>query len=512
MFYTYDYQSQNWLCLKQDVYQPLFIPFLPSSKMGWCSVHKKWEPCIRTDKGKLYFLCGKPIRSQFATIEKWTISSVETEINDLRELVRLKVNLVYTTLEDGSKRYYYEYKIFSFFMKTGAVVSYESSEALKKVNINLPATVTKDLQAKLMLYAKKNFGTGYSNSSPKSGIEALSDYVTCPACPQMSDLRHFLGNAFTRIVDRKSQNPYQAVCNAIHVKPFKRMRRIFDKNPLALPLYAVLKSWGFRDVNVMTKFLEDDELCKTYFRDIEYDWKSKRIVAKDESHTGRLFYALRDEAKDIITIVSRWAAESLMIQNEKITMNHLIKAMKDGYHNFFDAAQMYYSRGVAIPEALRDRIRKECFTQAVHDELVRVFPDTFGLWDDGPKGNVEIPYLQSDKILETEITDVYGRPYKFILPKDTDELYNLGQVMHNCVGYCYKKATIKRNSIIVGLANEQMFIACIQIETDSMSIVQAKGICNSKLSMDIRQLIIKWAYERGIGINTSDIISRGYYR
>ena len=56
MFYTYDYQSQNWLCLKQDVYQPLFIPFLPSSKMGWCSVHKKWEPCIRTDKGKLYFV------------------------------------------------------------------------------------------------------------------------------------------------------------------------------------------------------------------------------------------------------------------------------------------------------------------------------------------------------------------------------------------------------------------------------------------------------------------------
>ena len=109
----------------------------------------------------------------------------------------------------------------------------------------------------------------------------------------------------------------------------------------------------------MTKFLEDDELCKTYFRNIEYDWKSKRIVAKDESYTGRLFYALRDEAKDIITIVSRWAAESLMIQNEKITMNHLIKAMKDGYHNFFDAAQMYYSRGVAIPEALRDRIRKE---------------------------------------------------------------------------------------------------------------------------------------------------------
>ena len=94
-------------------------------------------------------MCGKPIRSQFATIEKWTISSVETEINELRELVRLKVNLVYTTLEDGSKRYYYEYKIFSFFMKTGAVVSYESSEALKKVNINLPAAVTKDIQGKL---------------------------------------------------------------------------------------------------------------------------------------------------------------------------------------------------------------------------------------------------------------------------------------------------------------------------------------------------------------------------
>ena len=511
MFYTYDYQSQNWLCLKQDVYQPLFIPFLPETKRGWCSVHKKWEPCIRTATGQLYFVCGKPIRSQFASIDKWTISSVETKIEELRELIQLKVNLVYATFEDNSKRYFYEYKIFSFYMKTGAVISYESSENIKHVKINLPAAVTKDIQAKLQSYAKKIFGTGYSNSSPKSGIEALSDYVTCPACPQMSDLRHFLGKKYTRIVDRKSQNPYQEVCNAIHIKPFKRMRRIFDKNPLALPVYAVLKSWGFRDVNVMTKFLEDAELCKMYFSDIEYDWESKRIVAKDENYRGPMFYAVRADAKDIITIVGRWAAESLLVQNEKITMNHLIKAMKDGHHNFFDAAQMYYSRGIAIPEALKDRIKKECFTQAVHDELVRVFPDTFSLWDEGPKGNIEIPYLQSDKILETEIFDAQGCAYRFILPKNTDELYNLGKAMHNCVGYCYRQSAIRRSCIIVGLAYGPQFIACIQIDTSTMCIVQAKGICNGKLRGIPRQLIINWACERGMGIKTKDLIQSCLY-
>ena len=515
MFYTYDYHSQNWLKLKQDVYQPLFIPFSNTNKKGWCSVHKKWETCVKTNNGGLYFLCGQKIHSGFATVDRWTISSVETTVDELRELVRLKVNLVYTCLEDKEKRYLYEYKTFAFYMKTGAVVPYESCENVKSVNINLPDSITKDIQAKLQSFSKKIFGTGYKNSSPKSGIAFLSDYVVCPACPQVADLKHFLGAAFDRVVDRKSKNPYEDVCNYIHVKPFKRMRRIFDKNPLALPVYSVLKTWGFTDVNVMTKFLEDIELCQTYFKNIEYDRHTKRIVSKDENHRSALFFTVNDNAKDIITIVSRWVAESLTIQNEKITMNHLIKAMKDDYHNFFDAAQMYYSRAAAIPEALKSRIQKECFTNEIHDALVQVFPDTFGSYH-YDNSNKEIPYIESDKILEASISVYNGISFDFVLPKDTDELYTLGQRMHNCVGWCYRGDALSRSSIIVGVKlvqNEQeAYIACIEINAKDMAIVQAKGVCNSRIKPDFQAVIIKWAMERNLRIQTHDLYcSRGMF-
>ena len=515
LFYTYDYCSQNWLRLKQEVYQPLFIPFSNTKKMGWCSVHKKWETCVKTKKGNLYFMCGQKILAGFATVNQWTISSVETTVDELRELVRLKVNLVYTYLQGKEKRYLYEYKTFAFYMKTGAVVSYESCEGVKRVNVKLPVSITKDIQAKLQSFSNKIFGIAYKNSSPKSGIDSLTDYVVCPACPQVADLKHFLGNAFDRVVDRKSKNPYEDVCNYIHVKPFKRMRRIFDKNPLGLPIYSVLKTWGFSDVNVMTKFLEDVELCNTYFKNIQYDWHTKRIVTKDENFMGSLFYAINDNAKDIITVVGRWTSESLKLQNEKITMNHLIKAMKDGYHNFFDAAQMYYSRAAAIPEALKNRIQRECFTNEVHDALVQVFPDTFGFFKTD-RSNKEIPYVEADKKLEASISVYNGVSFDFVLPKDTDELYTLGERMHNCVGWCYREKALNRSSIIVGVKyvqnGQEANIACIEINTKYMAIVQAKGVCNSRIRLDFQPVIIKWAMERNLQIHTHDLYSsRGMF-
>ena len=502
MYYTYNYKNQKWISSDADIYQPLFTPFSVKQKKAWCSVHKKWEACGKALNGKLFYECGCPIPSQFASVNNWTISKVETTEIPARDMVKLRVDLVLTSVSaDGKKSYSYAYKTWAFYMKTGAIVPYESSEFLKKYRINLPESITAEVQALFSDYAKKLYGTGYTNSSCKKGVPALSDYVICPACPQVSDLQHFLGKQFTQIVDRKSSNPYQDICSYIHIKPFKRMRRIFDKNPLALPVYGVLKQWGFKDVNVMTKFLEDADLCQTYFKNIQYDTKSKRITMNDEDRHGDLFYFLNDYAKDIVTTVNRWCTESFIIQDEKTTMNRLIKAMKDGYHNFFDAAQMYYSRGAAVPETLRGRIRRECFTRQVHDALVEVFPRTYiTKIEDGP-----IPYLESDKILNATEKDSYGNIYEFILPLDTNELYDLGEAMHNCVGTLYRNAALKRLSIIVGMKLNGKYQACIEIKTKDKEITQALGPCNRNLPAEIRNIIRKWALERDIGIATTHL-------
>ena len=128
----------------------------------------------------------------------------------------------------------------------------------------------------------------------------------------------------------------------------------------------------------------------------------------------------------------------------------------------------------------------------------------------------EIPYVEADKKLETSISVYNGVSFDFVLPKDTDELYTLGERMHNCVGWCYREKALNRSSIIVGVKyvknGQEANIACIEINTKYMAIVQAKGVCNSRIRLDFQPVIIKWAMERNLQIHTHDLYSsRGMF-
>ena len=68
---------------------------------------------------------------------------------------------------------------------------------------------------------------------------------------------------------------------------------------------------------------------------------------------------------------------------------------------------------------------------------------------------------------------LYGNIYEFILPLDTNELYDLGEAMHNCVGTLYRNAALKRLSIIVGMKLNGKYQACIEIKTKDKEITQA---------------------------------------
>ena len=495
MYYTYNYKSQKWNCSKDDIFFPLFIPFSLQQNKAWCPTHKQWETCNKNSIGKIYFQCGIPLQSPLVPINKWTLSKIEVIPIFTRNSVKIRADFIYTWLDGTARRYNYAYKILNLCMKTGSIVPYESDEWLENYSIDFPASVTNDIQEYLSKYAEKLLGKKIKNSSQKTGIDALNDFVICPACPQLADLQNFLGTEYNSIIDRKNLNPYQEVCNYIHIKPFKRMRRIFDNNPLALPIYGVLKYWGFSDVNVITPFLEDTELCNTYFQNIKYDNKTKRIVVVDRTVYSSFFYFRNDFANDAVTIINRWCTESLTIQSEKLTMNKLMKAMKDGYHTFFDAAQMYYSRGTAIPDTLKKRIKKECFSREIHDALVEAFPKTYK----APVNNEVIPYLDKDKILNAVLKDNQNTNYEFILPVDTNALYDLGTKMHNCVGLAYRQKALSRKSLIVGVKENGVYRACIEINTMLGTIVQALGICNKPLSPHMEIMIKKWSRERNIG-------------
>jgi len=502
LYYTYNFNKHKWNTSKEDIFLPLVTPFSLSRRKAWCSVHKQWETCAHAHDGKIYFSCGTPLQSQLASIHSWTLSKVQIIPEYSRKMLKVRSDYIYTNVNGTKKNYRYAYKIWTFFMSTGITSTYESEQTIAKVKDSLPEIIFNEIQSELSAIAEKTFDSKYTNISPKKDYEGLKDYVLCPACPQIADLQYFLGNNYSKIINRKNPNPYQDVCTFLHIKPFKRLRRIFDKNPLALPLYEVLKNWGFTDVNVMTKFLEDKTLCTNYFKTLKYDYKKRRIFMIDSDYKSNIFMCLGENNLDIVNIVNRWVKESLQVQSEKITMNHLIKAMNEGYTSFYDAAKMYYNRAAAIPPTLKDRIKKECFTIAVHDELIRVLPNTFK----EPLGNYPIEYTEADKNLETIIKDEEENIYEFILPKDTNQIFALGDAMHNCVGHCYRIPALNRGCTIVGVKINNIYSACIEIKNIMLhpEILQAKGVCNSRLKINVQKVIKKWASERNISCRTGD--------
>ena len=97
-----------------------------------------------------------------------------------------------------------------------------------------------------------------------------------------------------------------------------------------------------------------------------------------------------------------------------------------------------------------------------------------------------------------------GKPeyYFFILPKDTDELYEISTHMRNCVGYLYRDKCLSKESIIVVLIKDGKMKACIEIQKDPKDfhyyIRQALGPANAPINRIYYSAIEEWKNKHSI--------------
>ncbi|MCR4735199.1 MAG: hypothetical protein K5829_09370 [Treponema sp.] len=86
--------------------------------------------------------------------------------------------------------------------------------------------------------------------------------------------------------------------------------------------------------------------------------------------------------------------------------------------------------------------------------------------------------------------------YFFVLPKTTDELYEISTNMRNCVGYLYRDKVLSKSSIIVVLIRKNKMKACIEIIQDKKTfhyvIKQALGPGNAKINRRFFSAIEEW--------------------
>ena len=96
------------------------------------------------------------------------------------------------------------------------------------------------------------------------------------------------------------------------------------------------------------------------------------------------------------------------------------------------------------------------------------------------------------KIMSTGPEDAFF----FVLPKNTDELYEISTHMRNCVGYLYRNKVLKKTSIIAVLIKDNKMKACLEIKQDPRTfhykIVQGLGPGNSYINRRFYTAIEEW--------------------
>lgn len=411
---------------------------------------------------------------------QWAVSQVEIE-EDAGCRLKMDVDLAKVWVgPDGRKNYAHDWRSWILSMRDGRVSQISGRESL---DFKFPPDVAGVVQERLDSLAQKVFEHPFSRGKGKLDLEKIFDFVNYPNCPQMNRLQNFFRGRIREKISRDSENPYRDLCSLLAVRPFKKLRSLFDENPLAVPVFVVLKRWGFSDVNVVTKFLRNSAVIERYFSGIQLD--KGTIVCDVGRDAGFDFFRFREVDGNLVTLLEWWCAESIRKFGEKVSMNRLLDAMGGDSVDFMDGAKMFYSRRAAIPQALTERILRECFTSEVHAELLRIFPRYGGRTQ---QANRKIVYTPFEQLL-AEKDEKTG--LEFALPEDTDEIYKWGSRFHNCVGHCYSSSAADKRCTIVAMRQADNYLVCLELR--GRNIHQMKAPCNARPGPNARMAVEEWA-------------------
>ncbi|MBU4643033.1 PcfJ domain-containing protein [Bacillus toyonensis] len=120
---------------------------------------------------------------------------------------------------------------------------------------------------------------------------------------------------------------------------------------------------------------------------------------------------------------------------------------------------------------------------------------------------IEIDYTEDEiEKLESDMST-----HRFKLAESNHELIDVGSKLGICVG-SYASYTIKKEIYIVLVEDKETnaITHCLEVSNgEKLKLVQAKGKYNSRPSESISDMIVQYSKERGIGIDTYDIILDG---
>jgi hypothetical protein len=249
---------------------------------------------------------------------------------------------------------------------------------------------------------------------------------------------------------RLDPNIYAKFCEKTGIQNTKIVRRCFNNRPESLLTYFTLKDCGFTDINLYNRVLENEGNC--YFFD-----------------TSEL------EPLKFFTLYS------IKKRGEIATMNTLLKDKGKNQDIFLydeqDAIEMFERFFEHIPEALRNDILRDGFTEFNHDALTNIAYRC-------QHKNKSFKYSAKQRALCDNIDG-----YEFCLPENTYQLLEIGTNLHNCVA-TYDKSVLKNKCTIVYVRKDGEYKICIEVRENE--IIQERTNHNENPSKEEQKILEKW--------------------
>ncbi len=240
---------------------------------------------------------------------------------------------------------------------------------------------------------------------------------------------------------RFDPNCYYKYCEVLGIKTFKSLRKIYLENySNVLRAYKYLCDFGFKDVNIIQQILKHEDICSVFHRNFHYfkDFFTWIIPLKGEKASWNLIKR---------TVLEEDFFETYDGRNY---MHYRCSSMGE------DALRMFCRHFENIDYNVRVQILRDGFTEYNHDVLSDVTRRI-------AHPNVQYSYTAAESALEDEIDG-----FKFILPKDYNELVNVASNLHNCVA-SYSERIVSRESLIVYALKGDSYRLCIEVR--NMNVV-----------------------------------------
>mgnify|MGYP002854950013 CR=1 FL=1 len=234
-------------------------------------------------------------------------------------------------------------------------------------------------------------------------------------------LRHkSIGEKFS--YSRTDSEIYNNFCKRFKIRNSPSIRKLYEENPESLLVFKSIYECGFKNIDIIMQ-LASNENAKEIF-----------VPYRNENTT-----ALKFVCKKLIKKYSEKKASSIILKNFS------------GNYIFHDGVRMFKRYYKFVPADLKKKILKEGFSEYVHNALSNIAYQH-------ENDKVVFKYSSEQRSLEDEIGD-----YEFFLPKDSYQLCEIANALHNCVA-SYVDSIIDNTCTIVAAKKNEKITLCIEVQ------------------------------------------------